>query len=304
MMKKPSNGDVVRPDAPASGAASAPEAGAPPRLALGTSRETYRPRARAGSEPGTPAAAEEGLRFASDLAALETSFERAMDTLTMAYQPIVTAERSLFGYEALLRSGEPSLPHPGAVLDAAERLNRLTRLGRAVRSSVARTFAGADDSRGLLFVNLHALDLTDATLSSPYAPLARIASRVVLEVTERASVESIPDLRFRVAELREMGYRIAIDDLGAGHSRMHQFTPLDTDFVKLDMALVRDIDAHPVKQQLVSSITQLCHGSGIQVIGEGVETEPEARCLVDLGCDLLQGYLIARPGPPFPALAE
>jgi EAL domain-containing protein (putative c-di-GMP-specific phosphodiesterase class I) len=304
MTKKPSKSGFSHPDGPPPMPTSRPEpTSPPPKLAVGTSRDVaYRARRRATTEPGTPAAAEEGQRFASDLAELESSFERAMASLRMAYQPIVTADRQLFGYEALLRSGEPSLPHPGAVLDAAERLNRLTRLGRAVRSSVARTFSETDDSQGLLFVNLHALDLTDATLSSPYAPLARIARRVVLEVTERASVESIPDLRFRVAELREMGYRIAIDDLGAGHSRMHQFTPLDTDFVKLDMALVRDIDAHPVKQQLVRSITQLCHGSGIQVIGEGVETEAEARSLVELDCDLLQGYLIARPGPPFPSL--
>lgn len=301
MTKKTLNTEPERQGGPPPASGRRPGA---PAFAAGTSREVrYQRKRRATTEPGTPAAAEEGQRFASDLAALEGSFERALASLTMAYQPIVTPDRAIFGYEALMRSSEPSLPHPGAVLDAAERLNRLTRLGRAVRASAAHTFAATDESRGLLFVNLHALDLTDPTLSSPYSPLARIASRVVLEVTERASVESIPDLRFRVAELREMGYRIAIDDLGAGHSRMHQFTPLDTDFVKLDMSLVRDMDAHPIKQQLVGSINRLCHDNGIMVIGEGVETEAEARCLIELDCDLLQGYLIARPGPPFPALA-
>jgi EAL domain-containing protein (putative c-di-GMP-specific phosphodiesterase class I) len=80
---------------------------------------------------------------------------------------------------------------------------------------------------------------------------------------------------------------------------MGSLAPLDTDFVKLDMALVRDVDSHPMKQQLVRAIIRLCAEHGMMVVGEGVETEAEARTLTDLGCDLLQGYLIARPGPPF-----
>ena len=64
-------------------------------------------------------------------------------------------------------------------------------------------------------------------------------------------------------------------------------------------ALVRDVEKHQMKQRLIRSVTQLCREQGTQVIGEGVETEAEAEVLVDLGCDLLQGYLIAKPGPPF-----
>jgi EAL domain-containing protein (putative c-di-GMP-specific phosphodiesterase class I) len=154
-----------------------------------------------------------------------------------------------------------------------------------------------------MFINLHLLDLFDKQLLSPFAPLSKVASRVVLEITERTSVEGQGDgqidLRYRVAELRELGFHIAIDDLGGGHARMRTFTPLDTDFVKLDMSLVRDVDKHQLKQRLIRSVTQLCREQGTQVIGEGVETEAEAQVLVDLGCDLLQGYLIAKPGPPF-----
>ena len=63
--------------------------------------------------------------------------------------------------------------------------------------------------------------------------------------------------------------------------------------------MVRDVDTHPMKQRLVASITQLCRDQGMKVIGEGVETVGEAQTLWELGCDLLQGYLIARPGLPF-----
>jgi EAL domain-containing protein (putative c-di-GMP-specific phosphodiesterase class I) len=164
---------------------------------------------------------------------------------------------------------------------------------------VATEFSKASAERGLVFVNLHVRDLFDPTLTSPFTGLTRIARRVVLEITERSSLEGIEGLADRVAELREVGYAIAVDDLGGGHARMGHLTPLDTDFVKLDMSLVRDLDSHPVKQRLVSSVVSLCRESGVRVIGEGVETKAEADVLTDLGCDYLQGYLIARPGPPF-----
>jgi EAL domain-containing protein (putative c-di-GMP-specific phosphodiesterase class I) len=237
---------------------------------------------------------------ANQLRDLEEKLDRCLAAMTMHFQPIVHAStRARFGYEALLRSTEKALPHPGAILDAAERLERIPTLGRAVRAQSAKVFAAAPPERGVVFINLHLLDLFDKQLTSAFAPLSKIASRVILEITERTSLEGQIDLRYRVAELRELGFRIAIDDLGGGHARMGTFTLLDCDLVKLDMSLVRDVDKHPMKQRLIRSITDLCRDQGITVIGEGVETDAEAQILVDLGCDLLQGYLIARPGLPF-----
>jgi EAL domain-containing protein (putative c-di-GMP-specific phosphodiesterase class I) len=236
----------------------------------------------------------------TELAELEAKLGRCLAALTMHFQPIVhAASRARFGYEALLRSADKSLPHPGAILDACERLEKILVLGRAVRAHTAKVIAHAPVERGVVFINLHLLDLSDKQLTSPFSPLAKVASRVVLEITERTSLEGELDLRYRIAELRELGFRIAIDDLGGGHARMGTLTPLDTDFVKLDMSLVRDIDKHPMKQRLVRSVIELCREQGTKVIGEGVETESESRVLVDLGCDLLQGYLLAKPAPPF-----
>jgi EAL domain-containing protein (putative c-di-GMP-specific phosphodiesterase class I) len=236
----------------------------------------------------------------SDLAQLESNFDECFATLNMHYQPIVhTADRRRFGYEALLRSKSRALPHPGAILDAAERLERIVHLGREIRGQIARALSNEPGERGVVFLNLHLLDLLDRSLTSPFSPLSRVASRVVLEITERTSLDGFVDLRYRVAELRSLGFRIAIDDLGGGHERMRTFAPGDTDFVKLDMSLVRDIDTNRMKQQLVSSLISLCRDKGTTVIGEGVETEAEAETLNNLGCDLLQGYLIARPAPPF-----
>ena len=239
-----------------------------------------------------------GSRGSLSLGELEPRFERALRAIHPLFQPIVTAEQGLlFGHEALLRARDPDLPDPASLLDAAERLHRVERLGRTIRRQVAARFAGAPADHGLLFVNLHALDLPDKSLSSPYTPLTKMRERVVLEITERASLEAVSDVRFRVAELRAMGYRVAIDDLGAGHDRMHRFTLNDCDFVKLDMSLVRSIDQRARVQRTVASIIAMCRDQGIQVVGEGVETTAERDTLIALGCDLLQGFLIARPGP-------
>jgi EAL domain-containing protein (putative c-di-GMP-specific phosphodiesterase class I) len=97
-----------------------------------------------------------------------------------------------------------------------------------------------------------------------------------------------------------MGYRLAVDDLGAGYAGLTWFTQLEPEVVKLDMSLIRGIDSEPTKQKLARSMASLCHDLGILVIGEGVETAAEQKGLVTAGLDLLQGYFFARPGPPFP----
>ena len=233
---------------------------------------------------------------------LGATFDRALDSLWIAYQPIVASTtRSVFGYEALLRSAEPTFPHPGAVLDAAERLGRLEDLGRRIRDLAAAPMPAVPEL-GLLFVNLHTTDLLDPALLSRDAPLSRIAHRVVLEITERASLDGVKDVRARVAALREIGFRIAVDDLGAGYAGLTSFAVLEPEIVKLDMTLVRDVHQSPTKQKLVRSMAQLCKDMGMMVVGEGVETASERDCLVDLGCDLLQGYLFAKPGRAFPQI--
>jgi len=232
-------------------------------------------------------------RIAGDGAAQNASLSHALGSLWMAYQPIVNAaDGRIFGHEALLRTAERSLPHAGAVLDAAERLGRIAEVGRAVRESVARSVIS---DFGNTFVNIHALELADDSLFSPEAPLSKKASQVILEITERAALDAIPDSRSRIRTLREMGYRIAIDDLGAGYAGLQSFALLEPDIVKLDMSLVRGVEGTPVKQKLIASMAALCRDLGILVVAEGIETEAERDAVIELGCDLLQGYLFGRP---------
>ncbi len=236
----------------------------------------------------------------ADRAGIEASFDRAMQQLWVAYQPIVDPRtQTVFGYEALLRTTEPSLPHPGAVLDAATRLGRLEELGRNIRERAAAPMIQSPDA-GRLFVNLHVTDLLDPLLSSPDSPLASISNRVVLEITERSSLDEVRDVRARVAALREMGYSIAVDDLGAGYAGLTSFTLLEPEIVKLDMSLIRDVHQNLTKQKVVRSMAALARDMGMIVVAEGVECAAERDVLVDLGCDYLQGFFFARPGPPFP----
>jgi EAL domain-containing protein (putative c-di-GMP-specific phosphodiesterase class I) len=235
-----------------------------------------------------------------DTKRLAATFDRALDSLWIAYQPIVNARtHTVYGYEALLRSNEAALPHPGAVLDAAERLGRLELLGRTIRDRAAGPVS-SDESVGMLFVNLHTTDLLDPRLLSAEAPLSQIAPRVVLEITERASLEKVKDVRSRISALREMGFRIAVDDLGAGYAGLTSFALLEPEIVKLDMSLVRDVHQNATKQKLIRSMAELCKDMGMMVVGEGVENVEERDSLVDLGCDLLQGYHFAKPGKAFP----
>lgn len=221
-------------------------------------------------------------------------FDRMLSSLWMAFQPIVEPTGVLYAYEALVRSDESGLSSAGEIIDAAERLERLPDLGRRVRAQAGgkRQTAGADWT---LFVNLHAHDLMDDTLLAPDGPLTGIARHVVLEITERAALHDVGEARARMAELRQMGFRLALDDLGAGYAGLTSFALLEPDIVKLDMGLVRGIDADRSRQKLIGAIVTLSHDHGIRVVGEGVETRAEREMLVELGCDLLQGYLFGRP---------
>lgn len=238
----------------------------------------------------------------SDLLGLNIAFEAALATLWMAYQPIVrSADGSVFAYEALMRTESKTLPHPGAMLSAAESLGRLDDLGRHIRKISPGPFEngnGAGDA--LLFLNLHPRDLADPLLLEHDTALGGMADRVVMEITERASLDKIPGALDAIRKLRERNFRIAVDDLGSGYAGLTSFAMLEPDVVKIDMALVRDVDKNTTKQKLIHSVVELSRDMGIQVVAEGIETPAERDRCVELGVDLLQGYLLARPGPAFP----
>lgn len=234
-----------------------------------------------------------------DLPGLHRRLDGAMAQATLVYQPIVkTSTRTIIAYEALLRSAAPDIRGPGDILELAERTNRLFEVGRAVRARAAEDIAKLDESIQL-FVNLHPADLEDPELYSHSAPLAASSRRVVLEITERASVSHLASLDSHMHALRAMGFRIAVDDLGAGYAGLTTFARVRPEFVKLDGSLVRDINSASVQQLVVSSVLEMARELGSQVVGEAIETSRERDALRELGIDIMQGYFFAHPAKPF-----
>jgi EAL domain-containing protein (putative c-di-GMP-specific phosphodiesterase class I) len=237
-----------------------------------------------------------------DRAGLEARFASGLEKMWIAMQPILSwRTQSVFAYEALLRSDEPTLSNPVAFLDAAERLGRTRDLGRVIRGRIADRLITLPPSINL-FVNLHPSDLVDEELCSADGALTPFAHGVVLEVTERAALEQVHGLVPAVQKLRQLGYRIALDDLGAGYAGLSSFALLEPEIVKVDMSLVRGIHLSPTKQKLFRSFAGLCRELNTELIAEGVEVAEERDCLNELGGDLYQGYLFARPGRGFPSL--
>lgn len=232
-------------------------------------------------------------------AEVQQTFSRALERIAMVFHPIISLrQRRSIGFEALVRTTEPSLANPEAFLATAALLDRQDELTRAIYTNIASHAKDLPDGR-LLFVNVHPPDLMHPSLHGLGSPLAPFADRIVLEITERASLEKLGDIRAVVAGLRQLRYRLAVDDLGTGYAGLASFTQLSPDIVKLDRSLVCGIDRDTTKQRVVRAMTLLCADLGMQVIAEGIETHEERATLEGLGADLLQGWLFGKPKPNF-----
>ena len=221
--------------------------------------------------------------------------ERALDSIWLVFQPIVSQSRAgepVFAYEALARNAERSVANPSDLVDLAMSLGMIGELGRVVRTRAAGVLRRRRDMT--LFVNVDVEELM-TSLGDEDDPLAEFAQRVVLEVTERAPISELPEVRERSTALRQRGYRFAIDDLGGGYAGLSSLAVMDPDFVKIDQALIRNVDTQPIKRKIVGSLASLCRQLGIGCIVEGVETVPERDALAALDCDLMQGFLFGRP---------
>src|SRR5450432_3789455 len=235
-----------------------------------------------------------------DKAGLEARYSSGVEKLWMAMQPVLSwRNRSVYAYEALLRTDEPTMRNPVDFVDAAERLGRTRELGRVIRRRVADLMASVPPGTKV-FINLHPSDLVDEELGASDGALTPFAARVVLEVTERATLDEVHGLPACVARLRSLGFRIALDDLGAGYAGISSFAMLEPEIVKVDMSLIRGIHNSPMKQKLFQSFTTLCRDLDVAIVAEGVEVAEERDCLSRLGGDLYQGYLFAKPARGFP----
>lgn len=224
-----------------------------------------------------------------------SQFEDALKLVFMVYQPIVRfSTRRVVGYEALVRSRHPDLSNPALLFQAAHRLKRLNSLAHLIRNLSVVHLAQRDPSE-ILFINVLPQDLDDPTFAAPDSPLIAHAPRLVLELSEEARVAG--DLAKKLTDCRDVGMRVAIDDLGAGYASLNAVAEIEPEVIKLDMVLVRDVHRHPVRQRLVRALVGAALELGVDIVAEGVETREELDCLLALGCDIFQGYLFAKPAP-------
>ena len=234
--------------------------------------------------------------------AVEASERRMLDAcvrercIRLALQPIVASDDGeLFAYEALLRSSHAILDGPMSVLRVAERHDMMDVVGAEVCRRAGEVLDHLHPEV-LLFVNLHPAQLEDRhVLLDTMGPLLSNAHRVAVEITERSRLQGISGWEKSVDTLQEHGFRIAVDDLGAGYNSLAVLADLQPAFIKIDMSIVRNVDSEPRKQRLVDLLVKFGDATGASVLGEGVETVAEAQTLRACGIHLMQGYHFGRP---------
>lgn len=231
--------------------------------------------------------------------------------LTAQFQPIVSlSDGQVFGYEALIRGPKgAALRRPGMMFHAADKARMvawydLACIEQVFAQAAQMGFGKTVAKRRLLFVNMDAeglsyLELQDRTLGEVASEFGISPASVVLEVTERQAVEDFPRLSRYLAKLREEGFRIAIDDAGAGYSSLQAIAELRPDFVKIARDLVRELDDNGARRALLSALVQYARRVGTQVLAEGAETRDELANLIALGIPLGQGFLMGKPTDDF-----
>jgi len=225
----------------------------------------------------------------------------AQSGLHSLFQPIISlSERRILGYEALSRGPSNSPLHsPVALFAVARQAGRLSELEIACRQSACKRFS-EQQLPGKLFLNVSPESLLEAA-HQPGRTLQLLEdfgippSQVVIEL-----YRTDPDRRFPVAanalhHYRDMGFSIALDDLGAGYSSLRLWSELRPDYVKIDRHFIDGIHQDALKREFVGSILQIAKASRAQVIAEGIELTEELAVLTEMGVDLVQGYLLCRP---------
>lgn len=227
----------------------------------------------------------------------------ARNQLAPVYQPIVDLQQgTMFGYEGLIRGPANSPLHsPLALFEVAARHGHMASLEFACREVICSRFArfGID---GKLFINVSPMSLVEpgyqkGMTHAILAGLGLAAECIVIELSEQYPLDDYDVVRCATAHYREMGFEIAIDDLGAGYAGLRAWSELRPDYVKIDRHFIEHIHDDPVKREFVRSIQEIGQELGCRVVAEGIETAEELATVQALGIRFGQGYHLARPEP-------
>lgn len=224
------------------------------------------------------------------------------DRLFSMLQPIFRPDGTVFGYEALLRGREENgdIVSAGSLFSVATETQLLFTLDLAARREAIKAFAKRRAAGAKLFVNFNPSSIYDPayclrTTHSFVSDMGLNPSDIVFEVTETTEVKDQAHLRGILAFYRQSGFRVALDDIGAGFSGLNMLQELRPDYVKIDMALIRNIDQDHYKQSIVRHLVGITSDTGTRIVAEGIETAAERDWVKQVGVDLMQGYLLGRP---------
>ena len=231
----------------------------------------------------------------------------AQEQVSCVFHPIVNLKDfEAIGYEILSRGPrESDLHRPDALFEMARSEGRVAELDLLCRRTACHAGERLPE-HALRFINsepitmfLHAhgdsfvQEFVDVTPSS-------VRGLTVIEITESGVIDDFDRMREIVRQLRAHGFRVAIDDAGAGYAGLQTMVEIEPDFIKLDMSLIRGVDTSVVKQRLVRTLRDFCREAAITLIAEGIETVRQLETLRQLGVTHGQGFLFGLPGPENP----
>ena len=235
---------------------------------------------------------------------IETGLRDALDTgdqLEVYYQPLYSPEGIITGAEALLRWHHPEdgMLAPALFVPIAEQCGLIVKIGEWVLEQAcrdARDWAIGSVSVNVSLVQLRRPDFADRVLMilerTNYPP-----EKLEIEVTETSLIENAAGCEANLARLRAIGVKVALDDFGTGYSSFTHLQALSVDRLKIDRSFVSGIASAEDDSPIIRAIMGLARASGLKVTAEGVETVEQRSFLSSIGCNSLQGFLMARPMP-------
>jgi EAL domain-containing protein (putative c-di-GMP-specific phosphodiesterase class I) len=228
------------------------------------------------------------------------------ESIKTVFQPIVDlTNNEIVGYEALSRGPEGTeYEDPYILFDIAEETEMLFELDRLCRKMALQN-AQRMKPNHKLFLNCLPSAVLDPNFRDSYLKeflkdLNLNPLNIVMEVTEREAIEHYDLFKEAVQYYTDLGFSIAVDDTGAGYSSLETIVELKPQYIKIDISIIRGIDKNILKQELIKAIVGLSKQMNSIAIAEGIETEGELNTLKEIGINMGQGFLFAKPGLPFP----
>lgn len=231
---------------------------------------------------------------------------RDEDVYTLVHPIFDLHDMHILGYEALTRGPVDSeFERPDKLFHIAYDADLVLRLERLCRKKAIEAAATLPPGR-LMFINIEPEAVADPELREIMTTTLLAQSnitpdRVVLEITERSAITDFAAFRSTLEYVRALGFKVAVDDAGAGYGSLQCLAEVHPEWLKIDISLIRGIDTDTIRAQLVSSLVSFADNIGVSLIAEGIETKAELAKLRELGVRYGQGFLFTRPVPPFPA---